>query len=190
MTGINKFLNLIIILGCAVFAFFFYQYKTKKELAAHAEKIEQSSIKPNLDPQELANKYLQEAQRNLTNEKLKASLNMKKAVAGSVNDNRKQPEVDPSQIPVDQQIWKDGQAKTPEQRFSEQLQRNQYNQMNNSQSEIEKQEYIRQFKENARKNGYEITVNDDLEVTNVTPIRKPQNQKNDYDSNQNGESEF
>ncbi|WP_409478956.1 hypothetical protein [Pseudobdellovibrio sp. HCB154] len=191
MVGINKFLNIVIILGCVVIAFFFYQAKVENDKSAKVQNqsVEQSSVKP-MDPQDLANKYLQQAQQNLATEELKASINIKKAIAESQQAATppKVVETDPSKVPIEQQIWKDPAEQTKaeiplEQRFSQEL-----NQKNSG--EIDKQEYIRQFKENARKNGYEITVNDDLEVTSVTPIRKPQNSKNDYDSNQNSESEY
>lgn len=173
-------------------AFFFYQAKVENDKSAKVQNqsVEQSSVKPPMDPQDLANKYLQQAQQNLATEELKASINIKKAIAESQQAATppKVVETDPSKVPIEQQIWKDQaeqmKAEVPlEQRFSQEL-----NQKNSG--EIDKQEYIRQFKENARKNGYEITVNDDLEVTSVTPIRKPQNSKNDYDSNSNSESEY
>lgn len=190
VAGINKFLNLVIILGCVVIGYFFYQAKVAKDdsvkLANQA--IEQSSKKPPVDPQELANKYLQQAQQNLATDKLKAEINIKKAIAESQNPTpAKVVETDPSTVSAEQQIWKDtsNQDKGLEQRFSEQLNANKA-----PSEEMDKQEYIRQFKENAKKNGYDITVNDDLEVTSVTPIRKPQNSKNDYDSNRNSDSDF
>lgn len=187
VAGINKFLNIVIVFGCVVMAYFFYQAKVEndKSVRAISHVAEQSSEKEPVDPQDLANKYLQQAQQNLAADKLKAEINIKKAIADSTNPTPpKVVETDPSQVPIEQQIWKDPQQEKPlDQRFSEQL-----NQKNTG--EIDKQEYIRQFKENARKNGYEITVNDDLEVTSVTPIRKPQNSKNDYDANQNSDQEY
>ena len=48
------------------------------------------------------------------------------------------------------------------------------------QQALEKVEYIRQYKENAKKEGYDIVLSDDLEVMSVTPIRKPQS---DFDQN-------
>lgn len=190
VVNINKFLNIVIILGCVVIGFFFYQAKVDNDQTLHAAQrvVDQSSVKPPMDPQDLANKYLQQAQNNLAAEKLKAEINIKKAIAESQNPSQPRVvETDPSKIPVEQQIWKDPQVqvrqeKPLDQRYSED--------QGAKNPEIDKQEYIRQFKENARKNGYEITVNDDLEVTSVTPIRKPQNTKNDYDSNRNQDSDF
>lgn len=186
MQGINKFLNLVIILGCVVIGYFFYQAKTENDKSVRAQQhsAEQSSVRPAMDPQDLANKYLQQAQQNLAADKIKAEINIKKAMIESQQaHNPKVVETDPSKVPIDQQIWKEPVEQKPlDQRYSEHLAP--------KNGEIDKQEYIRQFKENARKNGYEITVNDDLEVTSVTPIRKPQNSKNDYDSNGSSESEY
>lgn len=186
MAGINKFLNIVIILGCVVMAFFFYQAKVENDKTARVanQAVEQSSVKPALDPQDLANKYLQQAQQNLMTDKLKAEINIKKAIADSQRpDQPKIVETDPSKVSVEQQIWKEKPVEAPAPSMTQEL-------APKNPGEMDKQEYIRQFKENARRNGYEITVNDDLEVTSVTPIRKPQNSKNDYDTNQNSESEY
>lgn len=45
-----------------------------------------------------------------------------------------------------------------------------------------KEEYARQFKENALKDGYEIELNDNLDVISVKPLRQPSSsQPSDYD---------
>lgn len=187
MQGINKFLNLVIILGCVVIGYFFYHAKTKNDKSVRSLQYsaDQSSVRSETDPQDLANEYLQQAQQNLAADKLKAEINFKKAMIESQQAHYPQKivETDPSKVPIEQQIWKEPVEQRPlDQRFSEHV--------DPKNDEIDKQEYIRQFKENARKNGYEITVNDDLEVTSVTPIRKPQNSKNDYDSNNSSDSEY
>lgn len=189
VAGINKFLNLVIILGCAVIGYILFQAKAGRDVSDKSAKqaINQSSVRPQIDPQDLANRYLQQAQQNLITEKIKAEINIKKAIADSQSpSSTKTVETDPSKVPIEQQIWKDPKVEIPlDQRFAEEL-------APKNTGEIDKQEYIRQFKENARKNGYEITVNEELEVTSVTPIRKPQNSKNDFDSNliQNQNSDF
>ncbi|AZZ35552.1 hypothetical protein CIK05_01625 [Bdellovibrio sp. qaytius] len=192
MQGLNKFLNLVIVFGCVVIGYFFYQAKTENDKSNRSQQhaVDQSSVRPDMDPQDLANKYLQQAQQNMATDKLKAEINIKKAIADTqkVGTTPKVIETDPSKVSAEQQIWKDPANKPMDQRFSEQ----QINAPKNS-GDLDKQEYIRQFKENARKNGYEISVNDELEVISVTPIRKPQNTKNDYDSTQNqgsSESEY
>jgi hypothetical protein len=192
VASLNKFLNLIIIFGCAIFAFFFYQYRADKEHPLMPQPVEQSSVKPSSDPLDLANKYLQEAQQNVNNDKLRASVNIKKALAESEAAQRQQPqpETDPSKVSAEQQIWKDPSKQQPTSLNGSIEKEYQRNEQLVAPSGMDKKEYIRQFKENARKNGYEITVNDDLEVTNVQPIRKPQNEKNDYDVNREEESEY
>lgn len=49
-----------------------------------------------------------------------------------------------------------------------------YDQQKGAQYEHEyKKEYTRQFVENARRNGYAVTVNENFVVTKVAPIRRP-----------------
>lgn len=49
-----------------------------------------------------------------------------------------------------------------------------FDQDKRQQYELEyKKEYVRQFVENARRNGYEVTVNENFVVTKVAPIRQP-----------------
>lgn len=180
MKGLNQFLNIVIVLGCLVFGFFFYEFGSNK-----VAKTDQSSLSPAVDPQDLANKYMQEVQKDLTAQKINATLNMKKSELQK-NQPEKVVETNPADVPIEQQIWSDpneqAEVRRPiEKKFTDDLNRSKYNQM---QDEADRKEYIRQYKENARRNGYEITLSDDLEVTKVVPIRKPQNQNNDYDANQ------
>lgn len=183
MQGLSKFLNGIIIFGCVALGYIFFVAKNDN---SQQQPLVHRSLSSSQDPQALANKYLQQAQQNLMADKLRAEINIKKVLQDSreANVQPRVVETDPSKVSPEQQIWKDPNLEKPfDLRFSEQAAQPTKN------AELDKQEYIRQFKENARKNGYEITVNDELEVTSVTPIRKPQNSKNDYDSIQNSDSE-
>lgn len=55
------------------------------------------------------------------------------------------------------------------------------NKVKNQPQTLTKQEYARQFIENARRDGFEIELNDDLEVIRATPIRKPSNDIDEVD---------
>ncbi|MNJ93464.1 hypothetical protein D3C87_111460 [compost metagenome] len=46
-------------------------------------------------------------------------------------------------------------------------------QQNEAYTQAYKEEYARQFVENARKGGYKVQLNDEFKVISVTPIRKP-----------------
>jgi predicted DNA-binding WGR domain protein len=85
-------------------------------------------------------------------------------------------------IPVEKQIAKDssmpgGQSLT--ETFDQKSYESQAYQIEDQQA---KKEYVKTFIENAKKNGYHITLSDDLQVTSVQPIRKPTNQANDNDT--------
>lgn len=184
MKALNKFLNIIIVLGCIVFGGAFYFLSQNKS---------SSKIHPKgslgTDPQELANKYMQEVQKDLTVQNLNAQKSLTNVQKEDFASQGSVKETDPRTISVEQQIWRDPQAvesrKTIDQRLADKMQ---MVQVEKQQDTLDKQEYIRQFKENARKNGYEIKVNEDtLEVMEVKPIRNIQ--KNDYDSNRNSSDE-
>lgn len=56
-------------------------------------------------------------------------------------------------------------------------------------SKAYKEEYARQFIENARRGGYKIKLGEDFKVLSVTPIRAPSDQNNGQDIlNPNGEA--
>ncbi len=92
-------------------------------------------------------------------------------------------EISPEDIPIEMQIAKDksnsevnGQGLSDE--FNQKYNQFQVDKLADEQS---RKEYAKQFIENARKNGYHITLSDDMQVTSVKPIRKPTNQ-NDTES--------
>ncbi len=180
MKSLSSFLNLAIFLAVACTGYFFF-YPQTAHIVKKNSYIDQplnSRTTSSVDPQDLANKYMQQVQSELNLQKLKLSMN-----GLDLNQNKKPVlETDPRKISADQQIWKEsdqqsGKAKTADEIFNENYER----QMQLKQQQaIEKAEYIYQYKENARKEGYDIVLSDDLEVISVAPIRKPQN---DFDQN-------
>lgn len=174
----------MIICGCIVLGYFFYTYNKNQKI----EHLQQSSLaeKQQKDPQDLVNKYLQQAQKDLAIQNADATLRLKKLdQEDSQTLLKKTVEVNPEEIPVDKQIWRDADVqhlnKTVDERADYEIEKQRQKQL---QKDTYKQEYIRQFKENARRNGYDITVDEaTLEVIESKPIRVPQGQKKDYDSN-------
>lgn len=174
MKSLSSFLNLAIFVAVACTGYFIF-YPQTASFVNKAPVVDQplnSRMTSSVDPQDLANKYMQQVQRELNLQKLKSSMNELK-----LNQNKKPVlETDPRKISADQQIWKEsdqqgGRAKTADEIFNENYERQL--QLKQQQA-VEKAEYIRQYKENARKEGYDIVLSDDLEVISVTPIRKPQ----------------
>jgi len=125
----------------------------------------------------LANKYLQEANQKLKTDRYKVQNALRETAKNGEAVTSKPVETNPQQVPIDRQIAKDvynesQRQKSVEQKFQEELKSVQERRY---QSELDKKEYIKQFKANARKNGYEIIVDDNLQVISIEPIRKPTN---------------
>lgn len=181
MKSLSSFLNLAIFVAVACTGYFFF-YPQTASIVKRNLVIDQplnSRTTSSVDPQDLANKYMQQVQRELNIQKMKSSMNE----FGGLNNSKKPAlETDPRKISAGRQIWKEsdhqgGKVKTADEIFNENYEREM--QLKQQQA-LEKVEYIRQYKENAKKEGYDIVLSDDLEVMSVTPIRKPQS---DFDQN-------
>ena len=189
MKSLSSFLNLAIFIAVVCTGYFIF-YPQTSNLAKNPQMNTQplnSRTTSSIDPQDLANKYMQQVQYELNLQKMKLS----STGLDSLNKHKKiNSETDPRKISADQQIWKESdqgsKAKTADEIFNENYEREQHLKQ---QQVIEKAEYIRQYKENAKKEGYDIVLSDDLEVISVTPIRKP---SNDFDQNkiESDESEY
>ena len=182
MKSLSSFLNLGIFIAVVCTGYFIFYPKTSN-LTQNTQPLI-SRTTSSVDPQDLANRYMQQVQYELNLQKLKLS-------KGDLDNHKKlKLETDPRKISAEQQIWKESdqssKVKTADEIFNENYEREQ--QLKQQQA-IEKTEYIRQYKENAKKEGYEIVLSDDLEVISVTPIRKP---TNDFDQNkiESDESEY
>lgn len=179
MKWIHKFLNSIlsisIVLTAVVLAFVVFK---KKEIASKS--VQKSSVK-NLDPEELINKHMQATQKKLTVDKYysKQIITAKEMHADPMRP--KIQEVDPSKIPIEKQIWKDQPSKAS---LDDQFNQRVISQEQQKREDEEyKKEYARQVIENARKDGYQVVLDDNLEIIKIEPLRKPSNQnKSKYDA--------
>lgn len=64
-----------------------------------------------------------------------------------------------------------------------------YNQQSAEYNKAYKEEYARQFVENARRGGYKVILSDDYKVLSVTPIRKPTQIMNLFEGDAASESQ-
>ncbi len=134
-------------------------------------------------PEELVNKYLKQGASDLNRQKLDSLNKIRSNEIDASLAKTKVKEISPEDIPIEMQIAKDksnsevnGQGLSDE--FNQKYNQFQVDKLADEQS---RKEYAKQFIENARKNGYHITLSDDMQVTSVKPIRKPTNQ-NDTES--------
>lgn len=174
---INKFLNYILFFSFAacisIFGYVYYSYSTQKKI--EMQRIVDSK-KPT--PDELVNKYLKQGSLELNRQKLESLNKIRSNVIDNSAAKTKTKEIPPEAIPIEMQIAKDkSNSSSKSQGLSEQF-NEKYIQYQTAQiaDEQSRKEYARQFIENARKNGYHITLSDEMEVTSVKPIRQPTNQ--------------
>lgn len=186
MKWANKFINYILFFSfCICIGIFSYVYFLKSNQNISKAEVESLKKIPDatVSPEDLVNKYMKQGALALQKQKFNSvnKINSKVIDADLVKNQIK--EVDPSKIPIELQIKKNdpvsdrGQNLTDE--FNIKAYKAQIKSATDSQAKIE---YAKQFIENARKDGYHITLSEDLQVTSVTPIRKPTNQSSDEDT--------
>jgi len=174
MNFIHRFMNLILGLAAistlSVFGYVFY-FKSQSVVRApsQAQKNPQA-----IDTEALVSKYMQETRLHLDAQKRATE---RAFIKGQLNaENPKIPikETDPTKIPTDKQIWSNKQKDA--EYLPDQINRKIMGEdEQRAQAEAEKKEYARQFIENARKDGYHIVLDDNLNVIKMLPIRKPSN---------------
>lgn len=190
VSDLKQILNLSILFVVATLGFMFLRTGTDSSVSSSESDIEdsigeahQSSFAYNkhgkgqsaLDDK--VNEYMHEVQKKLTVAELR-SLNQlhglgpqPKAPPKKIEDL----ETDPSKVSRNQQIWKEA-----EQSQKDIIQRRiQEEEKLKQATEQAKRQYASEFIENARRNGYHITLSPSMEVLSVEPIKNP---GQDYDS--------
>lgn len=179
---INKFLNYILFFTVAislgVFGYIYYSQKEKKRIEQE-KKI--ASQQPS--PEELVNKYLKQGSKELQQQQIESMAKITSNLVDEKHNKIPVKEIPPDQIPIEMQIAKDkSNSSASEQSLTEEFNQKYFqSQVDQVADEQARKEYAKEFIENARKNGYHITLSEDLQVTSVKPIRKPTNQQNDRD---------
>lgn len=173
-----RFILLCLLVGAAVAALSFF----KKEIPSSTgiDAVEQAKKK-----QELVNKYLNSAvnNREKNRNKIENEIDRTPTIGAperplvNPNDNRFIRQA--PQVEVNPRSSTYTRPESP----SEVIQMEMYKQkMQEQADEAYRQEYARQFKENALRNGYEIELDQNLEVISVKPLRQPSSsQPSDYD---------
>lgn len=183
MKWINQFLNFILFFTVtACIGIFGYIYLEKIKNTESEKNI--STLATPQSPEDLVNKYMKETQTNLKKQEHESiykiqSMNIQNEVIKQKNNKEA---ASSSEIPIEQQIAK-SDLTNANQTLTENFDQKFYeSQVLRIQDEQAKKDYAKEFIANARKNGYHITLSDDLQVTSVKPIRKPTSQPNDNDT--------
>ena len=174
MGKLDSLLNYLI--GAVVIiiaASFFY-------LRGNPEVHGQGTVLSSKEVDKVVNKYIHEASTEALRQKIlteRALVEARKKIAelNKLNKIREQKELE--SIPAEKQIWKEADVKpSPEPQMAEA--RSDSSPMNDA----EKKEFARQYIENAKKGGYAIELSEDLQIIKVTPLRKPSQESDSYES--------
>jgi hypothetical protein len=170
--SINSILNFLILGLVVIFAGVFYY------LSQHVDVQSVAHVQPQIPAEKVdkvVNKYLKETMLDSSKEDLdvKKTLLAVKYRMMVFNKQKKAEEAKElakknSEVPLDQQIWKESD-------FKRQESDSQTSSNSNEMTPAEKEEYKRQYIENARRGGYNIELSDDLEVIKATPIEGASN---------------
>lgn len=182
MKWLNQFLNYIIFFVTTVcIVIFGYVYLQKTEKIESKNKINSLAVQISTD--DIVNKYMKETQIDLQKQQRDSVYKIKSTQVSIQPNKNPTKEISPAEIPIERQIVKNISAVDNRQTLDEGFNQKSYDlQVSNIQDEQAKKNYAKEFIANARKNGYHITLSEDMQVTSVTPIRKPTNQPDDNDT--------
>ncbi len=200
MKSLDKILNyLIAIVVLAIAGSFFLLQKSP----------EKNVVKKQLSDQEvnqIVNKHLSLAVNQNQALKIKTEAALREArrkVERDILDSRRKQDAFNSTIPREKQIWNEADVLAKLEQARKEAENSGFLRSPDFDSEssdkksalsgeedfdvksmtpAEKKQYAKQYVENARKDGFEIELNENLEVTKSTPIRKPSKQDDSFES--------
>ena len=187
--SIEKLLNYSIALVVIGIAVSFFLFKTDNQSSSSKTKMTNEEV------DKVVNKYLQQAAYQNKMNQWKTEKALREARLKVEKDmemvKRKQDE-ELQKIPAERQIWTESEmAKVANQSTLSNVEQPEPVKAKTAQSEEfdiktmtpeEKKEYARQYIENARRGGYLIELDDNMEVIKSTPIRKPTQQDDSVDN--------
>lgn len=188
MKKLSSFLNLLIASLAIIIAGAFFYVKYSSDFRKPAKESETDVSSQDLD--KIVNKYIKKTSEESLRVKIEAQkslLETKKKLDEIAKAKRIKQDRENAKIPLDRQLNKnnpDQSPNTPAEIINSKLYNNIMQEQQEQQEEDDKNEYARQWIENARKAGYLLELSPDLEVIRYTPIRKPSQQDDSMDANQ------
>lgn len=187
--SIEKLLNYSIALVVIAIAVSFFLFKSQKQ-----NTIPTKNKMTDEEVDKVVNKYLQEALDQTKMNQLRTEKALREArlkVEKDMESVKRKQDEESQKIPADRQIWSESEmAKVGNQNQTLPNVENQPKPKTAQTEEFdiknmspeEKKEYARQYIENARRGGYLIELDDNMEVIKSTPIRKPTQQDDSIDN--------
>lgn len=169
MKNLSKYLNYLIIsilVFYGIFYFFQSQFKTQQRDSAS-----QKGPSKAVDVDSIVNKFMKQTADQTIHDQYNTQMAIKKQMNQPIKITKSDNEVHPEDIPAEKQIHHvDHTSESPAEIVRQELFEKE---MQLKSDQQERQEYARQYIENARRGGYHLVLSEDLKVISVTPIRKP-----------------
>jgi hypothetical protein len=156
---LHKVFNYLIGAGLVGYGIFFY-FHGRSLLRPDPGPV-QVTNSSSIDPDKMVNKILQETTAKMKRDQYLSNRVVEEALKKPLKlPNQK--EMTGTEVPREAQIHKANEIDVSSAPVKPQEQQG-----------LSKEEYARQYIENARRGGYDIELNDQMEVIKSTPIRKP-----------------
>lgn len=188
MKELNKFLNKALVIVVLVILAGFGYVKFQEQQGSKKLVTEVKSKGLTADEQDaIVNKHLQQTQTDDLKKRF-GNASVEKAALAEIAKIKA--EIDFKKQKEAEKLAQEKQVANPEpENFyaspAELIRAQDYQrEMEKKRQRAELEEYKRQFIENARRGGFEIEVNDNLDVIKATPIREPSGQNDSYDAYQ------
>ncbi len=177
MEKLSKFLNYLIITIFFLYGIFYF-FKSRN-FAAQVDSSSVKSPEKAVDVDEIVNKFMRQTAAQTIHDQYAAQLALKKQLTQPLKLSPSVSETSSEDVPVEKQILKADSGDSPaeiirQEVFEKELQL--------KSEQLDRQEYARQYIENARRSGYHLVLSEDLKVISVTPIRKPSQNIDSVDS--------
>ncbi len=169
MKKLSQYLNYLILLSIAIYAIVYFLNSNRD---SKGETAEASHAQDPVEVDRVVNKFMKQTADQTLRDQVATQMAIKKQMTKSIVIEKplKEKEEKNEDMPAEKQIWRADRSESP----SEQIRLDLYNRdLQKQMDEQEKKEYARQYIENARQAGYHLELSKDLKVIRVTPIRKP-----------------
>lgn len=178
MKQLNKLFNYIILLMVVGYGTFFFYGESIMKPQKPAGQFELSSN----DIDQVVNKHLKQTTETIEKEQFNSEKAIYKALRQPLKISTAIKETNPEDVLVSQQIWKESEVSVS---AADQINSSVYDQMAlQKQNEQERKQYAKDFIDNARRGGFHVELSEDLSrILRVTPIRKPSQDDDSYESN-------
>ena len=177
MKKLSKYLNYLIIAILSVYGIvYLYQHQYA---VAQKDQASLKSLNKAPDVDQIVNKFMRQTAAQTIQDQYASQMAIKKQLVRPLNLTRSENDIHPDDIPLEKQVHRNEVGESPAEMIRQELYEKELQSKGEQQ---DRQEYARQYIENARRSGYHLVLSEDLKVISATPIRQPSQHDDSVDS--------